>query len=446
MLGKVRNQSRSLVSFNKLPAEIIVNILSLIDNTCIVKPYRPESATAEAPPFPLAAVSIAGKSLRNTAISAPSLWTHVDLPIGWSCEAAYLCYARSCLRYSRQRPLYVHIADNKDEHKGYQGADIAALLAPHAHRIDSISFHTTSDLARGMLLELFGNTSSYRTKELCLNDGNVTYYRRYTSPKLFDDRLARFLQHLKTVGIKGPVLSLESVAFRGLTCLKLSVRDSVKSPPTLVHLAHVLTACPELRALSLINYRFNTSSEVSIKPVLLPKLELLDLREITDTKDLFGLLSCIAPGSSTLALGVSADHLSEDETAKLLDFIIQSNVTRLHLENPYTLSYSIKATPLLTRAIPALQELALCDYGSLDDLANKYPLHVDRFPSLHTLHFLRCVSDSDNWRSLVAPSAIQAVYADSYHGPLPEGVPLLKSRDYFGVCEGEEDLEWPLLP
>ncbi|KAG8767560.1 hypothetical protein FRC12_006176 [Ceratobasidium sp. 428] len=431
---------------DKLPAEIVSNLLSIVDTECIVGHRNRKDI--EDPWFPLATILAVNKSLRNSIISTPLLWTHVDLAIGCNHEAAYMGYAQSCLRYSGQQLLYVHVANKSNDYKHYgrQAADIVALLTPHAHRIVSISFHLAYNVAAEILSQLFGSVASYQTRELCLNDGYISG-ARYHGDNLFDARLdTGFLQRLESISIKGPFLPLQSVAFCGLTALKLFVQGTITPPPTLIQLADVLAACPELRALSLFIHDFDLSSGVSINPVLLPKLELLDLRT-TDTDELFRWLSFVRPGSSTLTLSICADpYISEDETAILHHFISQSNVTRLLLENVYTASDVSELPPLLTRAISALQELALREYD-LHDLTGKYPLHLDRFPSLRTLHLLHCTPYLDNWSALIDSSAIQVVYVDQ-HCPrsLLEGAPrLVKIRDYSMICEGEGDLEWPLL-
>ncbi|KAG8733250.1 hypothetical protein FRC12_018943, partial [Ceratobasidium sp. 428] len=412
ILGAARNQSKLLVPLNKLPTETIVYVLTLVNTGCIInnkEEHQPSSLAYN--------VSAVSKPLRDIACSASSLWTHIDLTTGGPQEAACMEYARFCLRYSREQSLSVHIVDNASE---YRSKGVISLLAPHAHRIASASFHLFSRLAVEVILGLFSHVTSSRIRAFCLNDCDCDPCSVYTSPspynKLFDGRLDKFLEPLQVITIGGPSLSLQSVAFRSLSVLKLSVCDDSTPAPTLLQLTNTLAACPELRVLALICFRFTTYTNAPTdRPVLLPKLELLDLRQ-RQTGELLTLLSCIAPGSGALALSLWIEpYMSEDEKAKLRHFISLSNVTRLYIESTSLVTEELEPQPLplLPYTFPVVQELALGDY----DLAGFTPeclLDAKYFPSLHTLHMLHCFVDSYSWRQILDSSAIQLAYADDF--------------------------------
>ncbi|KAG8693671.1 hypothetical protein FRC09_010362 [Ceratobasidium sp. 395] len=265
---------------------------------------------------------------------------------------------------------------------------------------------------------------------------------------MFSGYLDGFLRPLQSVTIKGPFPPLQSVAFHGLTTLRLSPQNPPTPPPTLAQLTSVLTACPELRTLALFYCRFDTSSRASIEPVLLPKLELLDLRR-AKIDELTALLSCIIPGSNTLTLSIWADpYIPENEMIKLHCFINQFNVKRLYLESYYYAHEERKPLQLLLQTFPALQELALCDYD-LNFIPVEHPLSTDRFPRLHTLHVLpSCIIDSDNWHKLVGSSAIRVLYTTlgcPDRETIPKDFPLVKDHDCFSTYGGSNrDFEWPL--
>ncbi|KAG9128116.1 hypothetical protein FRC07_004732 [Ceratobasidium sp. 392] len=446
ILSTVRNRSRSLVPFNRLPTEIIAHTLSLIETDCIVK-YRLNLDRLEHRPFRLANLFAVSKWMRSVITNTPSLWTHVDLALGLSREATYMSHARACLKYSEQQSLHVHIADSEGKLKAHQGVSVINLLAPHAHRIASVGFHVTQRLAGEMVLGIFSGTASYRARELCLNDcksksttpGPPCYY-----DGLFDGRLDGLLQDLQVVKIRGPSPPLQSVAFRGLIVLKLLVYETASPRPTLLQFRNVLAGCPELRVLTLAFPEIRLSTETPVEPVYLPKLELLDLRHL-DTNPLLSLLSFITSGSSTLALSIWADpFMAEDDVAILHHFIDQSNITRLLLESPCYPGDVSSPPALLGREFPTVRELALCDYD-LEELANTYPLDLDRFPSLRTLHVLQCYTEPRNWRQLVNNSTIQVAYIDNF-GYEQQSVlnPPVEHRKYSATCQGDEDFEWPL--
>ncbi|KAG8750873.1 hypothetical protein FRC12_012715 [Ceratobasidium sp. 428] len=447
ILGTVRNRSKSLVPLNHLPFEIIVDILSLVAPKCIID-HQPHSDKVDHRLFPAVTMSTISKGLKYVVINAPSLWTHIDLLFGGPHEAVHVHHARSYLQYSGQSSLYVHAANFGTTE--YQSERAIRVLAPHAQRIVSVSFHVVPRLAKELVLGLFDNTAApYQTEMFCLNDRDCitigedidrNFYR-----ELFDGRLDKFLEPLQTVVLKGPVPPFQSVALRGLTVLKLSGCETTTSRPTLLQLIGVLAACPELRVLTLIYCQFDIKSKVPIEPVPLPKLELLDLRRAY-AGELLGILSCITPGSNPLTLSMWGDpFMHEAGTIQLSNFINQSNVTRLYLESLYFPDDIPDPPQLLTHVFPGIQELALCDY-SFNELAVLNPLDVKKFPSLRTLHVLRCDTDLSSWHALVDSSVIETVYTDDDYNSklLARAIPFVRHRKYSGICRGEGDSEWPV--
>ncbi|KAG9085932.1 hypothetical protein FS749_004003 [Ceratobasidium sp. UAMH 11750] len=418
-LGTIRNQSRSLVPLGRLPNEREDEL------------YQPS---------PLVSVSVASKWLRSITKSAPSLWTHIDLAIGEPYEAACLRRGRSYLRYSEQRPLYVHIIHTKH---GFRDAGVINLLAPHAYRIALLDLQIDEFRAEGIVLKLFGNIASCQIKEFCLND-----YTEHEEPdpnpcgRFFDGRLAEFFRSLQVVSVYGPALSLDSAAFRGLTALKFIVNSAAGFPPPLAQLRDILVACPGLRALTIAFYWLQVDPEMPVEPVFLPQLELLDLRR-ENTDELLGLVSCIIPGSNALTFGASFNDMPEGEITVLQNFIKQSNVTKLLLDSPSLADIpTVQPFPRFTTKFPAVQELALAEYD-LQRLATERSL--DTFPSLHTLHLLHCKPDPDSYHQLLDSSSVQVVYADeSSYEKLSEVGSSVQYRSYFSACQGEGYLEWPL--
>ncbi|KAG8687189.1 hypothetical protein FRC09_013648 [Ceratobasidium sp. 395] len=443
VLGKMRNQSKTLVPMRKLPAEIIVHILSFVKVDCITnyRYFRNEGMPFQ--PLLLASASVASKWLWEVATSAPSLWTHIDLAIGKPYEQGCLRRAQSYLRLSGQKPLHVHVINTKQ----VEGVvEIVKLLAPHTHRIASLDLQTSGYHARGILLGLFSNIASCRIQELRINDLEEA---EEPTPddyhELFESRLSEFFRSLRVITINGPELPMNDVAFSGLTALNLSVHSSVALNQPLSKLRGVLAACPALRALSLHFYSFNAGLEMPKEPVLLPELELLDLRQTDSTDDLLGILSIITPGSAGLTFSVSYECIGEIEATKLQRFIQQWKVKRLLLEtHPNQETPADDLFPRFTEGFPTVQELALVNYD-LEDLV--YKSSFGAFPSLCTLHLLRCRSDLPAYYDqLVSLPAIQMVYADEFSRQHIAwvGDPLAQQRSYPKAGEGEGCLEWPI--
>ncbi|KAG8737174.1 hypothetical protein FRC10_008482, partial [Ceratobasidium sp. 414] len=418
ILGRVRNRSRLLVPFNKLPAEVVVHILSLADTDCIFKYRNWLHKPLEYQPSPLANVLVASKWLRDVAASAPSLCTHVDLSVNEPYEAAYLHHARSCLEFSGQQPLDVHVLDDTRESQR-RSMGVIRTLAPHAHRISSLNIEAEEPVMNEILTNLFGNASTCQMPDGHLNEA---------------------LQPLRVIMIDGAAPPLHNLSFRSLAVLKLSVFHPEGTSSTLGQFRSFLATCPELRALTLILSQFDTDLEPPNEPVFLPKLELLDIRQV-GRYELLWLLSCITPGSDALTLSMGSYSLmSEDDPTQLQRFIANSNVTRLHLED-------VKWPSEFSRIeFPAIQELALSDYD-FSVLAGGAPLDARRFPSLHTLHLLRCNPGSDIYHPLVDLSAIRLICADEPSYKLLSGVvPSVQCRSYPRISQVKDDLEWPVDP
>ncbi|KAG8723103.1 hypothetical protein FRC12_024533 [Ceratobasidium sp. 428] len=181
------------------------------------------------------------------------------------------------------------------------------------------------------------------------------------------------------------------------------------------------------------------------KPVLLPELELLDLRQTDSTDDLLGILSIITPGSAGLTFSVSYECIGEIEATKLQRFIQQWKVKRLLLEtHPNQETPADYLFPRFTEEFPTVQELALVNYD-LEDLV--YESSFGAFPSLCTLHLLRCRSDLPAYYDqLISLPAIQMVYADGFSRQHIAwiGDPLAQQRSYPKAGESEGCLEWPI--
>ncbi|KAG8688247.1 hypothetical protein FRC09_013013 [Ceratobasidium sp. 395] len=447
----MRNRSTSLVPITKLPAETILQILSLTDVDCILN-HRSRRYTGSRKyyqPSPLTSVSATNKWFRDIATSTPSLWTHVDLAIGATYQKACLRHGRPYVEHSGQSPLHVHVAQTDPMH---DARGIVKLMAPHAHRIASLHLQTAEYYTLDIILGLFGNIASCQIQEFYLNDpsdeepDSSDYYR------LFDGRLHEFFRSLRIITVNGPDMPMNSAFFSGLTALKLSGYNSVLLEHTLSQLREVLAACPGLRVLSIPTYRFWTESQtdpqVPTEPVSLAELELLDLRRTNLSNDeLLGLLFLIIPGSSPLTFSVTLKDLHPDETSRLQDFVKQAHVTRLLLE-AYPRSDDEEmdvdqSFPRLTTTFPAVQELTISNYDLEELVAERV---LDAFPSLHTLHLLnQTYSNRNSYPQLLNSSSVQMIYADlSIYGDRTEIAPSIQSRSYPSLGTSEGYLEWPI--
>ncbi|KAG8753949.1 hypothetical protein FRC12_011363 [Ceratobasidium sp. 428] len=455
-LGTARNHSKSLVSFNKLPDEIIANILSLIGVDDPLDPRYDDLYPIEykQPLHPLLGIIASSKHLRHIAINTPSLWTYVELSVE-TLRDTYLEHVRRVLLYSQQLPLQVRIIgeiDDEEEKEEDVSNCLILLLGSHTHRIASLDFQIPLTCAWPVKLDLFTDISSCQIRELYTNDPDA-YPEQIddTFPdRLLDGDLDVFLQSLRVIGTRGFFIPLATTpAYRDLTVLKVMPYEFKWSQPTLVQLRNALAACPKLCSLALIECNFGTESRAPIEPVLLPDLEILDLRSLENGNELVALMSCIDSGSSELAFSVSTDEtISANATAKLRQFITKSNVTRLCLDATVDVTDLDWLLALPKGKNLAIRELALCAYN-FEGVEFDQPLRSGRFPSLHTLHLMECEGvDVRVCRQLLDASAIQVLRFDNPRTIVQEMFRVAPSVEHCrfstSIAYREDNREWPV--
>ncbi|KAG8732781.1 hypothetical protein FRC12_019136 [Ceratobasidium sp. 428] len=450
-LGTVHNQSRSLVPFSKLPDEVVVHILSLVNaKDSLDLRYEPSPIKHRQPPWSLLSILATNKHLRRIATSAPSLWTYAHLLVE-DLGDTYLQYIQRVLLYSEQLPLQIRITGDVDDDEAVARC-LTRLLDSHAHRIVSLDFRIDLTCAWPVILDLFTNIPSCQIQELYLNDSDA-YPEEIddTFPdRILDGDLDTFLRSLRVIGTRGFFIPLTTPAYSDLTVLKIMPWEFKWPESTLVELRNALSACPKLRSLALIDCGIRTSPRVSIEPVLLPDLEILDLRSLDDDDELLALISCIDSGSTELAFSVSTgESISADAMAKLRQFIRKSNVTRLCLDAAVDVDDMNWLLSLRQGETLAIRELALCCYH-FKGVELHQPLRASRFPCLRTLHLMGCTGvDVRVCRQLLDDSTIQVLRFDNPR--------VVAEQEMFGVASsvepclfstsianGEDHCEWPV--
>ncbi|KAG8772249.1 hypothetical protein FRC12_003182 [Ceratobasidium sp. 428] len=448
-LGTVRNQSKSLVSFNRLPDEVVAYILLLVNADDPVNP-RYESYPTEQPISPLFSIMTTSRHLRDTIINTPSLWTYINLVVE-DPEAMYLPHGQRCLLYSQQLPLQVHITGHYlDEDEGQIIENLTRLLGSHAHRIASLDFWVPMTCAWPVLLSLFSDTPSCQIRVLYLNDPDA-YPEDLGDDfpdRLFEGDLDTFLRSLQVLGMRGFFIPLTTPAYRDLTILEIMPYSFKLSQPRLEELRNALVACPRLRSLALIECTFETGSGVPVEPVLLLDLEILDLRLTNDDDELVALMACIDSGTNELAFSVSLDpDMSEDTMARLRNFIKQSNITRLCIDATIDRPDLDWLLALPQGETLTIRELALCSYD-VTEASFKPPLSTSRFPSLHTLHLMGWKNlDIRICRQILDTSTIQVLRFDEPRAIVQE---MIKVAPFVEPCwfstgvSKDSSLEWPV--
>ncbi|QRW05614.1 F-box-like domain protein [Ceratobasidium sp. AG-Ba] len=448
VLGTIRNRSRSLAPLNILPVETVYRILRYAGADCINDREDPQSLKG-CTPSPLQNLLITSKYLREVSTGRPSLWTHIDLVLDNKLSRPYMRHAKSCLRYSAQLPLQIHIAENVDLNEKSPVEDVVKLLARCIRQIISLDLRVSISLAPSIILGLYRDKPAIHCQlnELFIVDRESD--SRWLSPDFYESFFGyswnRFsLPNLVMLGIYAPYIPLSSPVYRGLTALKLAPHYTKHTPlrPTLPELVGVLNACPDLRSLSLIGCEFQKLNRSDkIKPMRLSKLEILDVRK-TFKEDLIQLLSCISTSSSELALSISFNpEMSETETNALSLFIVQTNVTRLMLDA--TRYYGSGSVTWLLQELPTVRELAVSQYN-----LNRPPRELfSRLSCLQTLHLIWCPYTPEGLRPALECSSVQSLGINheqwQFH-KLVGSVPRLEWREYPITTHRGVEFEWPV--
>jgi hypothetical protein len=450
-LGAVRNISTTLAPINTLPAKIMVNIFALTNKHCkIDDTYRRGSNNCT--PFVLGHLAAISKRWHQLSSEA-RLWRHIDLTTGGDHDDRHLLCAEYGLRRTGQLPLHVHIVEG-DSEESATPMDIVRLLAPSASRIVSLHLMVDEPTAHTIVLGLFGHNTLCSVQEFSLfeKDGpNETYELGVdVFYVLFDSS-----GPLRTFNLCGPVVpTWQTFRFSGLTELKLIPRISESFTTTPTQVAHVLSACPELRSLALIRMKLGTTPGASIQPAFLPKLEALDLRA-TWLGDVRHILSLITVSSSPLSFGFSVDGNCGMKHVRDLQPLGRSTVTRLCISDADGFGDCVFG--ILSDGLTSVEELAVCNYD-LVIYRTEGHLNAERFPRLHTLHMLACTIDIDSLCRIIGPMAVRLVQLDDSTShclgaradsmkrlsKIAPSVQLHGYYEYFTVGMGEPPLEWPL--
>ncbi|KAG8728487.1 hypothetical protein FRC12_021697 [Ceratobasidium sp. 428] len=446
-------RSRPLPFFDKLPDELAVHILSLVnaDDTLDLR-YEPYPVKCKKPVSPLLNIMTTNKRLRQLAANTPSLWTYVDVFIG-DLGPRY-AYSRDALLNSQQLPLQVRITGKikEEEETEYCINSLTYLLNPHAHRIASLDFRIPLTCAWPVILNLFSGVPSCRVREFYINDLDA-YPQQFDDEfpdRFFTGELNAFFQSLQVIGMRGFFIPFTTPAYHDLTVLKIMpFLFELSQPSTLVEIRNALAACPKLRSLAIIECYFEIDSEVSIEPALLLDLEVLELRSGGSGDECLALMSCIDSGPSELALSVSIDSdMFENPIATLRRFIRQSNVTRLCLDATVDVADMDWLLALPHGETLAIRELALCSYD-FEGVEFDRPLRASRFPCLHTLYLMGCEDvDARLCHRLLDASTIQVLRFDKSRILAQEIFTVAPSVEHCrfstNVACGEDDCEWPV--
>lgn len=144
-LSKARNRSPTLISFNKLPPEIITRIFQDAAETSCDCDSSPTafSVLSDHSPSTLLSITHVCTHWREIAINMPSLWSHVTITPN---RHGHFTKITNCAQMWFDRAgdvkLYIHLAGARLSLLGFGNFDVIhRCLLPHLHKIIGLRVH-----------------------------------------------------------------------------------------------------------------------------------------------------------------------------------------------------------------------------------------------------------------------------------------------------------------
>ncbi|KAF8596334.1 hypothetical protein BDV93DRAFT_528114 [Ceratobasidium sp. AG-I] len=409
---------------------------------------------------------------RQTAVSTPALWNHIDISVNgykpYHYESAQLYLARS-----GDLPVHMHIYQPKH---GYNNSttsseirQLIALLTPRLARIGTLDLESASTPAR--LVEsiiqfwldngIIGSTTtlSVSTAEMTsLNQMSRSIYQA-KSPGRFED----VLSHLRVLRLHNAMFRLDSAAYRGLLELQIKSSSFEQFLP-ISGLVAILSSCPKLHTLKLVNLTINGSDEDMLTPARLEALQVLNMTGVGGQSiDLLFPLIYVPKRTTKLDVGITFINRDEFDSPAPTPFM-QLPITTLYLHSDRMWNGLPRLLQLLS-CLPNLERLALHQFnfeGPLFPEDNSHSLAPTllegtqrRFP--HEIYIINCTATLEALEYLIRISRARVVHLEdggyftdrgSHQGPkMMKDAAKLLSRTYpdleVNVSETDTTTQWP---
>ncbi|CAE6372333.1 unnamed protein product [Rhizoctonia solani] len=408
-------------SINSLPPEILIRIFHTVlaypCNHCPCFPYRKQ----DYPRYPdyLAQVCTLW---RRTAISAQTLWRHIDLSPNVPCSDRLITRAESHLARAGQLPIDIHISVNAIGAPALEYDKLYQLISLVSTRVESLEMDIAGpfqDFHRGVFKLLLCQHPSltrlvlrpqayHRNSFLVANSFPSTEAQRYSGPQQLDlteEEIEILFAPLTILHSHGIFPLWSSRAYHGLVDLRLLSTDQW-SDIRERDLITVLKSSPELKTLHFhLDIHDSTPTTEKLIPVTLRDLHVVKIFTSTIGAPSLcpspsKLLRLLAPGTKPLRLSFEDFYTKDDMfTTELEGFFARSNVAMFYTRTIFP------SLDLLLRHSNNLEQVVL-DYFNYY-FCTQTPaaeIEVDGFaslPRLKSLHITRSVLSDDELRLLL---------------------------------------------
>ncbi|KAG8785604.1 hypothetical protein FRC12_017391 [Ceratobasidium sp. 428] len=363
ILKKLLNLSTTRVPVNRLPAETVGYIFS------IVAASSPCDHDGTQRDYLLDLPQVCTRWNR-IATNTPSLWSHIDINLSRLSATTALSRARIRLDRCHGAPIHLHINGGVRDISQTHVLDITATIQSYDGSLSSLAITRSRhhSLAHALLDFVLGSVKPNSLKTLVLWGARRTYKQD----------------------------TLESLPLNllcGLTVLDLC---DVSGPicPSIRDLAKILSGCPTLHTLRLRWMGFLSGSLHAHPTIPLPQLRFLEF-SCVDGDGLLLLLSKLDPGVLELSVRLDAEYIADNGSNSPGQlFLARSNVVSLSInefmdrDNRQPLTY--------LASVPRLRVLQLYSTRLAQDFASMLGTTANdrqdlQVPCLQSLCLVECI-------------------------------------------------------
>ncbi|QRV89074.1 F-box-like protein [Ceratobasidium sp. AG-Ba] len=313
-LCATRNTSKQLAPLHCLPVELLTRIFGMAQEAFQDNPR------ASLPPVPMCAS--VSTYWRRVALSAPLLWTYVDIDAVEPNEYLDLALVRS-----QQHPIYLRISDPVDT---TDDGGLESLLfsleevSPQIGVLEIVPSVPSPGYVQGVLEEMLHTASNKALSTLYIHRTLSNY--PYPPPPLVWDLnsgdAGSLLQSLTVLHLKNVFLPWGSMAYRHLLDLRLETSLGFdEHSVTSLQFRTILASSPQLSTLKLsrVSITHTPDEDVEIQPVILPCLELLYIGNL-DPESWTIILSLINSSGCADNMSIGFDRLPPNLANLIEDF------------------------------------------------------------------------------------------------------------------------------
>ncbi|EUC58542.1 F-box-like domain protein, putative [Rhizoctonia solani AG-3 Rhs1AP] len=412
IVGRIRNRVAQITPIASLPLEILGHIFHLVAKPCDLVPSNLGESNSNSgfstPTKPNHVINTCSH-WRRTAITLPSLWTHIDILPHKLHQSGFVARAETYVTRAAQLPIELHIADTSPFK--YDSAPFGRFLSSISTRVQSLdmaAIHGREPFHNFIFAKLFSSDGS---QSICTNLTTNFAKAHY----IIDDFLDCFdvidnTFHFTALRLRGLFPGWNSKVYSNLVDLRLltAPRDDRWTQIPEHKLRNLLEASPRLKifhfSLQITNQQ---PGDTPPNPVRLDDLEVLGISTYRDPFDAIlqpgYVLRLLAPGSKPLQLSIRHDfqvfdpydddaeeiyvHVDEFSLDELVKFFQRSNLTRFCVKD---------RCPELGRLLsyaPNLEDLALDSFEF--SLTANNPLRHGGSCRLNSLILLKCYLSVD---------------------------------------------------